>query len=142
MLSSNEGLNGLLARYLREELRAVNKYLPVRRKSLNELLKEEYPHVMTRDGGTHMFRRSELKLLASLLNDEERESLLLPIIVEVRSEFKTTTAVVTDPTAAKALAKVLNLKEVLVPLYLYPPHLAILRRAVGSLIMYAFTLKE
>jgi len=77
----------LLEKYLREELRVVNKSLPVRRKSLKELLKEEYPYVLTRDGGIHMFRRSELRYAYELLGDELAAKLYLPIILEVRTEF-------------------------------------------------------
>jgi len=131
----------IIEAYLSEELRVVNKSLPLRRKSLAELMREEYPHVITRDGGIHMFRRSELKLAHELLGDELADRLYLPIILEVRTDLKETTLVVKDEVAVKLIAKVLGLNRYELPLYLYPVHLQELRKKIETLIQYAFTLE-
>ena len=131
----------LLEKYLREELRVVNKSLPVRRKSLKELLKEEYPYVLTRDGGIHMFRRSELRYAYELLGDELAAKLYLPIILEVRTEFSETVVSVSDEVAARLIAKILDMKDYSIPLYIYPKQLSVLRSLIGTLIHYAFVLR-
>ena len=131
----------IIEAYLREELKVVNKSLPVKRKLLTELMREEYPHVITRDGGIHMFRKSELKLAYELLGDELAGKLYLPIILEVRTDLKETTLVVKDEVAAKLIARVLGLSKYELPLYLYPIHLQELRKKIETLIQYAFTLE-
>jgi len=129
----------LLERYLSEELKVVNRSLPIKRKTLSELLREEYPHVLTRDGGIHMFRKSELRLAYELLGSELASKLYLPIILEVKTEFKETVMCVNDAVAAKLVAKILGLKYYELPLYIYPKQLSVLRRSIGTLIHYAFT---
>jgi len=128
----------VLEKYLSEELRVVNKSLPLRRKSLSELLSEKYPHVLTRDGGIHMFRKSELRLAYELLGSELADKLYLPIILEVRTEFKETVMSINDEIAARLIAKILGLKHYDLPMYIYPKQLSVLRRAIGTLIHYAF----
>jgi len=138
---SIQGSKDVIEAYLREELRVVNRSLPLKRKSLTEVMHEKYPHVATRDGGIHMFRRSELKVAYELLGDELASKLYLPIILEVRTDLKETTFVVKDEVAAKLIAEVLNLGKYELPLYLYPIHLHELRKKIETLIQYAFTLE-
>ena len=135
------GNKDIIKAYLREELKVVNKSLPLKRKLLTELLREGYPHVATRDGGIHMFRKSELKLAYELLGDELASKLYLPIILEVRTDLKETTFLVKDEVSAKLIAKVLGLDKYELPLYLYPIHLHELRKKIETLIQYAFTLE-
>ncbi len=125
-----------LEKYLSHELRVVNRSLPRTRKSLKTLLEERYPHVPTRDGGAHMFRRKELLTAAEILGDEAEE-LLLPIVLEFQVSAERTYAVVRDPVAAKLIARILGLPEE-TPIFVYPVQLRELRRRIGSLITYAF----
>ena len=125
-----------LERYLSHELRVVNRSLPRTRKSLKSLLEERYPHVPTRDGGAHMFRRKEL-LTATEILGEEAEKLLLPIVLEFQISAEKTYAVIRDPIAAKLVARILDLPEE-TPLFVYPVQLKELRRKIGTLITYAF----
>ncbi len=135
---SYESSRDIIEVYLRNELRVVNKSLPVRRKTLSELINEKYPYVVTRDGGIHMFRRSELALAYKVLGDELSKKLLLPIILEVRTEFKETVMVVNDEVAVILISRLLGLRDASPPLYIYPPQLALIRNKIGSLIQYAF----
>ncbi len=125
-----------LEKYLSHELRAVNRSLPRTRKSLKALLEERYPHVPTRDGGAHMFRRKELLTAAEILG-KEAEELLLPIIPEFQVSAEKTYAAIKEPIAAKLVARILDLPEE-TPLFVYPVQLRELRRKIGSLITYAF----
>lgn len=119
---------------LRDELRIANSYIASKRKPLPTLLNEEYPHVLTMDGGVHMFRRSELLYAKAELGGES-EKLMLPIYVELLPSQTTTTAVVRDEVAAKLLARILSV-ECSTPLYLYPVQLMELRRRIKTLIQY------
>jgi hypothetical protein len=68
---------------LKGEFRVLNAHLPHKRRSLTELLKEEHPHVTCNDGSNHFFKRKELDYLSQILDKNERDSLLLPLIIEV-----------------------------------------------------------
>ena len=120
--------------FLKDELKAIHSYLPRKRKTLTQLLQEEYPHVQTRDGGVHMFRRSELKYANELLG-KESDDLLLPTYLEMRPEFTQTVAILEDATAIKLVSKILDVPPEK-PLYLYPVHIEQLRRKIGTLIYY------
>jgi len=117
--------------------------LPKKRKSLKELLNEEYPYVPLRDGSAHMFRYSELQRACNILGEELCGKLLLPIILEMRPELKEVVAEVDDPIAIKLICKVLNISEPEnPPLRLYPIHLRVLRREIGTLLMYAISFRR
>lgn len=123
-----------LERYLVNELRVANRYVPLRRK-LGELLKERYPYVVCSDGGIHMFRVEELKELLRYVGTEG-EDLYLPIILELRVDLSGTVAVVRDRVAALVISRILKIPYVGGDLYLYPQHLAELRRKIGTLTYY------
>lgn len=127
-----------LEKYVINELKVVNKYIPMRRK-LSELIKERYPYVLCSDGGIHMFRVEEINELIRSVGVEAYD-LYLPIVVEVKIDLNTTTAVVRDPHAAKLLSKLLGIPYNEGPLYLYPLHLGELRRRIGTLIYYLITM--
>ncbi|MEM2206230.1 MAG: DUF61 family protein [Sulfolobales archaeon] len=129
-----------LERYLTHELRIVNKYLPMKRKKLAELLKEEYPHVICSDGSLHMFRKEELEGILRLVSDEELNNLFLPIMLELRVDMNGTVALVRDRYAASLISKILGITYEGGNLYLYPPQLSELRRKAGTLIQYFMTL--
>ena len=131
----------VIERYLRDELRVVNRSLPLKRRTLKELINEEIPYVITRDGGVHMFRKSELKLAYDLMGDKLSSKLYLPIILEVRTDIESETVMVlNDEVAAKLISKLLGMKDYTLPMYIYPLQLKVIREKIGTLIQYAFTL--
>jgi uncharacterized protein (UPF0216 family) len=134
-MNSRESKEDQLINYfLKGELRVINSSIPRRRKTLEELLKEEYPYVLTRDGGTHMFRRSELELAKELIQEKVSE-LLLPIYLELRPDLSETVAVVSDPVAIELISKLIKIEKTR-PLYLYPIQLSELRRRASTLFIY------
>ncbi|MEO3993305.1 MAG: DUF61 family protein [Desulfurococcaceae archaeon TW002] len=124
----------ILEYLLERELRVVNSYVAVKRKTLTELLKEDYPHVLTLSGDVHMFRKSEL-MLAKEVMGEDAEKLMLPIYVELIPAQTITTGVVREETATKLISALLGINYS-TPLYVYPVQLAELRRKIGTLIQY------
>jgi len=72
-------MNSILEKLLEEELRIVNKHLPYKRASLREMLLEERPEIVLRDGSKHLFDKRELRLLRGLLEGDR--DIELPIII-------------------------------------------------------------
>jgi len=113
-------------------LRYANKHLPISRKTLAQLLSEEYPHVICRDGSIHMFRKSELRELMRYVSSEEAEKLVLPIIIRVDTDLEPLTGFIDDELSAKIVARILNIEYSKTPLTLYKPQIAILRERFST----------
>lgn len=131
-----------LEEYLQKELRLVNLHLPYRKRSLEELLKEEFPHVILRDGSTHYFKRKELELLASLLPKEKWNELYLPILLEVSPEYGEGAVAVKGRIESMVISKLLGLEWKNEPgLIIYRPQISILRRKLPTTTQYVFSLR-
>jgi len=130
----------LLQKSLQGELKIVNSQLPVQPKPLADLLDEEYPQVVCRDGTTHLFRRKELDYLAGLLDDDDaRKELGLPIMIEVSSGAGEIAVLGTDVTAAlisRLLGMPLQSKGGRV--VIHKPQLALLRQKLRTTTQYVF----
>ncbi|ASJ01345.1 DUF61 family protein [Thermococcus gorgonarius] len=70
---------------LKKEIVRINLHLPRRRVSLYDLLERGIDHVVLRDGSKHYFRESELEYLSGILDEKEKMSLRLPIILEINT---------------------------------------------------------
>jgi len=68
MRIDNPAPDRVLESCLTGDMKALNAHLPRRRRALNELLKEERPHVECGDGSTHSFKKKELEYLAQMLD--------------------------------------------------------------------------
>lgn len=133
------GSDSLVELLLKDELRVANRHLPSHRKSLEELLGEEYPHVLCRDGTRHFFRRSELEALSGLVGRDRWGRLLLPIIIRVIPESESLVGVVEDEYAAEVISKILGLEYSGGSLFLYKPQLYELRRAYSTIFQLALS---
>jgi len=80
-----DSLDALLTEYHRGEKGTLNAQLPRHRKSLQVLLGEKHPSVMLSDGSEHYIKRAELDFLAGILPDDEKDRLLLPMLIEILS---------------------------------------------------------
>jgi len=137
----------VIARYLASELSSVNAQLPKRRKTLSLLLHEEHPRISCLDGSEHFFRIDELRYLASILSDHEREELLLPMIIEVRSGrsdmlVRSLRGDGKETVEAKVFAKVLGMPASMekTGVRIYRSQLGAMRRALKTTTQYVFTL--
>lgn len=133
------GLDDLVEVLLREELRIANKHLPRSRKPLSELLKEEYPSVLCRDGTRHFFRRSELESVSKLVDEEDHDRLLLPIVITVIPESEGFVGVIDDKYAVKLVGRILGLGRQGDRAYLYEPHLFELRKNYSTIFQIALS---
>ncbi|AIU69438.1 hypothetical protein TEU_03230 [Thermococcus eurythermalis] len=71
-----------------KEIYRINSHLPAKRPTLAQLLEENRPSVRLRDGSEHSFRRAELERIKGLLDPGEDTQLLLPIVLEIVSDFR------------------------------------------------------
>ena len=122
------------------EVYRINVHLPARRVTLKSLLAEERPGVKLRDGSWHSFRRSELEKIALLLDPGDDEKLLLPVVLEIVTDFRGYFRV-RGRTAVKLIDRVLGTydpldepEERLYPRYL----LSRVRRELPTTTTYAF----
>jgi len=126
-----------------ELLRYANKHVPYIRKSLSDLLSEEFPHVICRDGSRHYFRRRELEYLASLVPKELWNFVKLPIVITLSPELGEGAAVVNGELECYIVCRVLGLKyEGQKSIVIYRPQIAELRRKLRTTTQYAISLRS
>ena len=133
----------MLQECLKDELRLLNAHLPRQQKSLADLLDEEYPHVMCNDGSTHLFKRKELKYLASLVDADEQGTLLLPILIGVSSGQGEMAILCRGEVEEKVISKILDMP--VIPkrnrIMIYKRQLGILRQKLRTTTQYIFSPK-
>lgn len=131
-----------IGKLLEFELRVVNKHLPLKRFSLEELLRMELPYVRLQDGTIHVFKKNELEKLKLYLSNDDLGKLQLPIIVILRPDIGEGIGYVEDPVAAKAIARILGMEYAKdSKLILYKPHIALLRRYFDTLFQFAIAVE-
>lgn len=62
-------------------LKTMNQHLPAKRASLAELLKQEDPHYVGRDGVSYVVKKEELETIASIIPSYDQGRLKMPIYV-------------------------------------------------------------
>ena len=133
----------LLQECLKGELRVVNAGLPRNQKPLSTLLHEEYPHVLCSDGSSHLFKRRELNYLASVINTDEQESLLLPVLIELGQNQAEAAVICQTDVVQKLITKILDMP--VTPeqgrITIYKPQLALLRKTLKTTSQYVFSPK-
>lgn len=139
---AESGYDRLLQEWLRGEMRLANSGLPRERRRLSELLAQEHPSVGCSDGSQQMFKRAELRFLAGILDEEEQQSLFLPILIEMAGDD--TEAIVLCPSDVefKVLSYVLGMRlsyERPGRVRLYRPQLSLLRSRLKTTTQYAFS---
>ena len=133
----------ILQNCLRGELRVVNTGLPRSQKWLSDLLEERYPHVTCNDGSTHLFKRSELEYLASLLDTDEQKTLPLPMLIELGANQAEAAVICEGKIEEKVISKALKMpvtcKESRIGIH--KPQLALLRKKLKTATIYVFSPK-
>jgi len=139
----NEPYEKMLQNYLRGEFQVLNAHIPLKPKSLFELLKEEYPSVAAKDGNVYLFKKKELTYLAGLLSPEEQKTLLLPILIEVITGQDEVAVIAKGQIEAKVISSVLGMPVNVQGsrIRLYKPQLAELRKALKTATQYIFSPK-
>jgi uncharacterized protein len=134
----------LLQKHFAAEVRLLNPSLPVKRKSLADLLTENIPHIICSDGSKHIFKKKELKLLAEILNQEEQQNLYLPVILLITAGIEEVTVVGKPDLLTKIIKRVLNTD----PLHragnviIYKSQLGEIRKLLRTTTQYVFSLES
>ncbi len=134
----------MLQECLKGELRVLNAYLPCEQKPLSDLLGEEYPNVVCNDGSTHLFKRKELEYLASMIDTDEQEALLLPILIGVNPGQGEMAIICRGEMEGKVISGILDMpvtpkqKRIMI----YKPQLALLRKPLKTTTQYLFSPKS
>ncbi|MFQ5975995.1 MAG: DUF61 family protein [Candidatus Hydrothermarchaeales archaeon] len=127
--------------FIRKEVQLINRHLAKERRSLEELLREDKPGILLRDGSRHLLKKAELEKLAMILPRSEHINLRLPIYIELSSErFGSGTARITGRFNCQVIAKILNLKYEKDEIFIYRPDIRKLRRELPTTTQYMFTL--
>ncbi len=133
----------MLQECLRGELRVLNAYLPCEQKPLSNLLGEEYPNVVCNDGSTHLFKRKELEYLASMLDTNEQEALLLPMLIEVNPGQGEVAIICRGEVEEKVISKILDMPVTTKQerIMIYKPQLSLIRKLLKTTTQYLFAPK-
>jgi uncharacterized protein (UPF0216 family) len=134
---------------LRGELRVVNAGLPQSQKRQSKenklfyLLNEKYPHVVCNDGSTHLFKKSELEYLASMIDTDEQKALPLPMLIELGANQAEAAIICEGKVEEKVISKALNMPVTCEErrIRIYKPQLALLRRKFKTTTVYVFSPK-
>jgi len=126
-------------RLLKKQIFSLNRHLPRHRKTLQELLDEDKPHVMGGDGTRHRFKRNELKLLADIIPQRDYGRLKLPIYLEIESQ--TSGARVAGELELQIICSLLGLVDCSREMYIYRPDLRIIRRDLPTTTQYIFLVR-
>ena len=109
-----------------------------------DLLGEEDPNVVCNDDSTHLFKRKELKYLASMLDTDEQEALLLPMFIEVNPGQGEMVIICQGEMEEKVISKILDIP--VTPkqkrIRIYKPQLALIRKLLKTTTQYLFSPKS
>jgi len=143
MQSGQSPYEKMLQDCLRGELRVVNTGLPQSQKRLSNLLEEKYPHAICNDGSTHLFKKSELEYLASMLDTDEQKALPLPMLIELGANQAEAAIICEGKIEEKVISKALNMPVTCEErrIRIYKPQLALLRRKFKTTTVYVFSAK-
>jgi len=123
-------------------VRSLNDHLPVERKALGELLREEKPKVVCRDGSTHRIRREELEAIERIVGSKwgkEAERLKLPILIEMAPDYGRSAARIRGRVYCDILQTILgDERKTTDEMVIFRPDIRRLRRELPSATQYAF----
>jgi len=98
---------------------------------------------MCSDGSTHFFKRKELEYLSSMIDTNEQEALLLPMIIELEGHQAEAALICQGEIEEKVSSKVLNMPVTCEQgrIRIYRPQLALLRKMLKTTTQYVFSPK-
>jgi uncharacterized protein (UPF0216 family) len=125
-------------------LQTLNRHLPVKRKTLKELLDEDKPGVKNLDGSIHSFDKKELAKLASIVPEWEHDKVRLPIYLEMSSAMERGSIRISGRVECTIISRILELEKRGVEerdsMTIYYPHLLKVRRELSTMTQFMFTI--
>ncbi len=137
----NEPYEVMLQGYLGEELGVFNAQLPCEPKTLTSLLREEYPGVLCKDGGTYRFKKSELEYLAGVLTADEQSEFLLPMLLEIVPGQGEMAVISRGKLEEEVISRILGMPVTSKNgrIKIYRPQLALIRKVLRTATQYIFS---
>ena len=126
-------------RLVKKQILSLNRHLPRKRKFLDELLKEEKPHVVGGDSIKHRFKKDELNIIKNILGESELHLLKLPIYIEMDSNASGSK--ISGRLENKVICKVLDIQECSNETYLYRQDIKTLRKELPTTTQYIFLVR-
>ncbi len=127
-------------------IQVMNTHLPVKRKTLKQLLSEDKPHVRNLDGSNHSFDKKELDLIASIVPEFEYNKLKLPIYLEMSSLMERGTIKISGRIESSIISRILHEGEEKIKsndidsMIVYYPHLPKIRKSLSTTTQFMFTM--
>jgi uncharacterized protein (UPF0216 family) len=120
-------------------VQTLNKHLPVERKTLLALLKEDKPCVYGRDKTVYRIKREELAFIAKLIPEEDYGKLRLPIYIELTPDYGRGIARVRGKQDSEIVRRILEKEgEGDDEIFIYREDVRKLRRKLQTATQYAF----
>lgn len=126
-------------RLVKKHILSLNRHIPKQRKTLEELLEEDRPHVVAPDGTRHRFKAEELKRIADMVPESEHHLLKLPIYLEIESV--TSGARVAGNIETKVVCSILNMEGCSGEIFIYRPDIRVLRAKFPTTTQYIFLVR-
>jgi uncharacterized protein len=126
-------------RLVKKQILSLNRHLPRKRKFLDELLKEEKPHVVGADGIRHRFKKDELERIKEILGESELHLLKLPIYIEMDSNASGSK--ISGRLENKVVSKILDIPEWSNETYIYRQDVKKLRMELPTTTQYIFLVR-
>ncbi|MFP4545757.1 MAG: DUF61 family protein [Methanomassiliicoccales archaeon] len=124
---------------LQNLLRSMNRHLPAKRPSLEELLEEEEPVYRGKDGVEYRVGREELEMLASHLDWRYRRKLKIPIFISTDTSYPGGAWKVMGKAETAAISSIIGREpEFEDQLRLFFPHLSSLRDLLPTTTMVMY----
>lgn len=126
-------------RLLKKQIMSLNRHLPRQRKSLEELLGEDKPHVLGTDGTRHRFKKNELKKISSIIPMESWGRLKLPIYIEIDSDSSGSR--ITGKLECQIFCQILRWDDCDDEIYIYRPDIKLVRKMLPTTSQYIFLVR-
>lgn len=120
-------------------VQTLNRHLPVERKTLLTLLKEDKPGVQGRDKTVYRIKREELEFIAKLIPKEDYAKLRLPIYIELTPDYGRGIAKVRGKQDSEIVRRILGKEEECGDeILIYRDDVRKLRRKLQTVTQYTF----
>jgi uncharacterized protein len=127
-------------RLLKKQILNLNRHIPRQRKTVSELMGEDKPHVVGVDGTRHRFKIKEMELIASMLNESERDVLKLPIYIEM--DTMASGARVAGKLETRIFCKILKREDCPQDeIFIYRPEVKLIRQKLPTVTQYMFLVR-
>jgi hypothetical protein len=131
-------------RLLARMIEAVNRHMPEKTRTLDEMLREEDPVIRAKDGNEYYIEKTEIEFIASHVDELDWKKFRLPIILEMNDVYGERVIYVRDRLHAEFIRKAFGYDRFVggvLMLYMY--ELAPIRRKLrtASQIIFRVSLK-